>query len=422
MKKMTLFSLVLLVSLFSLFFMSTGALAEEVVIGFTGPLSGPAAQYGRDNVAGLEMAVADLNKAGGIKVAGKKYSFKLVTYDDHVDPTAAVNNARRLVSRDKAKVIFNPVFSTLAPLTAINEQRGSEFLLMAYTSTPALDQIKNKLTIAIPPPFVAYLEAYMEYAWEKGWRKGAMVVTLGAYGDEWRQAFKKSWIEKGGEILADQPANYYTETDFSSHLAAALATKPDFLLIGGPSDPTALVIEQARNLGFQGGFILVDQAKMNYIADVAFKGDLSKMNNLVGVARTLDIGPKHIMQPFIERYSKEYSGRVATSENVLNYSAMRMLAAAMEKAGTVSDLPSIKAALPTILPMDPKVNLVAYMGMLETRFLVPGTVQSIENDQYQTSIQNVWWPKNKEEFEEVVKQIPEREVISKYLPLEGYSK
>ncbi|MFW6334887.1 MAG: ABC transporter substrate-binding protein, partial [Desulfosalsimonas sp.] len=45
---------------------STGAWAKEVVIGFTGPLSGPAAQYGRDNVAGLEMAIQDINDAGGI--------------------------------------------------------------------------------------------------------------------------------------------------------------------------------------------------------------------------------------------------------------------------------------------------------------------------------------------------------------------
>ena len=36
-----------------------------------------------------------------------------------------------------------------------------------------------------------------------------MMVTLGAYGDEWREAFKHYWVnEKGGEIIADKPANY----------------------------------------------------------------------------------------------------------------------------------------------------------------------------------------------------------------------
>ncbi|MFW5937155.1 MAG: ABC transporter substrate-binding protein, partial [Desulfosalsimonas sp.] len=247
------------------------------------------------------------------------------------------------------------------------------------------------------------------------------VVTLGAYGDEWREIFEEFWKEKGGEITADKPANYYTETDFSSQLTSALATDPDFLLIGGPSDPTALVIEQARNMGFDGGFILVDQAKMDYIANVAFGGDLSQMHNLIGVARTLDIGPTRVMKPFHERYVKEYGGE-DTSENVLNYASMRMLAAAMEKAGTVEDPEAIKAAFSEILPMAPEKNLVAYMGIRGTRLLVPGTVQVIENEEYQKPVQNIWWPENEGRYKKVLEQIPEREVISKYLPLEDYTK
>lgn len=396
--------------------------AKEVVIGFTGPLSGPAAQYGRDNVAGLKMAIEDINAAGGIKIKNETYTFTLKTYDDHIDPTAAVNNARRLRSRDGAMVIFNPVFNTLAPMMQVNQQRGSEFLLMAYTSTPAIDQIDNDLTISIPPPFDAYVYSFTKLAWDRGWRKGAMVVTLGAYGDEWREAFKAHWTEKGGQISADNPANYYTDTDFSSQISAAMATKPEFMLIGGPSDTTALVIEQARNLGFKGGFILVDQAKMNYIADVGFNSDLSKMNNVIGVARTLDLAPKTIMRPFVDRYKKEYKVP-ATSENVLNYSAMRMLAAAMVKAGTVEDPKSIKAAFSKILPMDPKENLVHYAGIQETRLVVPATIQVIEDGKYGPPILNIWWAKSDDEFKNIVSKIPKREdALFENTPLKDYLK
>ncbi|MFW6011554.1 MAG: ABC transporter substrate-binding protein [Desulfosalsimonas sp.] len=392
---------------------------KEVVIGFTGPTSGPSAQYGKDNIAGLEMAIEDINEAGGIEVGGETYKLTLQTYDDHIDPTAAVNNARRLRARDGARVIFNPVFNTLAPLMEINEQPGSEFLLMAYTSTPAIDFIDNDLTISIPPPFEAYAWAYADIAWEKGWRRCAMVVTLGAYGDEWRETFAEHWKERGGEVVADKPANYYTETDFSAQLSAALAKNPDFLLIGGPSDTTALVIEQARNMGFEGGLVMADQAKLDYIVEEAFDGDISKMNNVVGVARTLDIAPRDVMEPFHERYVEEY-GKEDTSENVLNYSAMQMVAAAMEEAGTVDDPKAIKAAFKEILPMDYEKMLVAYLGILDTRMLVPGTVQVIENDEYQTSIQNIWWAQDEEEFKEIVSRIPERGAKSTYLPLERY--
>lgn len=411
----------LFAGLLALVFFTGGATAGEIVIGFTGPLSGPAAQYGRDNVAGLEMGIEDLNNAGGITVNGEQYTFRLQTLDDHIDPTAAVNNARRLQARSGARVIFNPVFNTIAPMMQINEERGAEFLMMAYTSTPAVDEIDNDLAISIPPPFSAYLYAFSELGWDMGWRKGAMLVTLGAYGDDWRVAFEEHWESLGGEITADRPANYYAETDFSAQLTSILATDPDFILIGGPSDPTALVIEQARGMGFDGGFMLVDQAKMNYIEMEAFDGDRSLLHNTIGVARTLDIGPRDVMEPFHNAYKEQY-GKESTSENVLNYSAMKMLAAAMEHAQSIDDPHAIKAAFNDILPMEPEENLVAYLGIGGTRMLVPGTIQMIQDGEYQTSIQNIWWTDDEEEFERILELIPEREVISTWLPLEGYAR
>lgn len=421
MKKTKLFSLVLTIGLFAWGALCTSALAKEVVIGFTGPLSGPGAGYGRDNLNGLKMAADDINKAGGITVKGQKYTLKVEGLDDMIDPTAAVNNARRLVARSGSHVIFNPVFNTIAPLMQINQQRGSKFLMMAYSSTPKIEQIPNKMTISIPPPFTAYVQAFADIAWKQGWRKGAMVVTLGAYGDEWREAFKHYWTGKGGEILADKPANYYTDTDFSSQLSAALATNPEFLLIGGPSEPTGLVIEQARNLGFKGGFILVDQAKMDYIADVVFKGDVSKINNVIGIAPVLSI-PSPVVDSWVKRYRKEYNVH-ETWEAVLEYSALKMLAQSMEKAGSVDDPIAIKAAVNKVLPQDPNKVPAVYYGMLRQKLLVPGTVTHVENDKYGKILQYVWWAKDKQAYENIAKQLASGpNVEDRWMPVKGYLK
>lgn len=423
MKELKHLFFILMAGLLALGLFSPTAYAKKdtVMIGFTGPLSGPAAQYGRDCVNGLEMGIQDVNAAGGIKVGGKTYELALKTYDDHIDPTAAVNNARRLRSRDGARFVFNPVFNTLAPIMQVNQQKGSEFLLMAYTSAPELDDMKNPNTIGVPPPFSVYIGSYVQYALDKGYKKCAMVVTLGAYGDGWRKSFKEAWIAKGGEIVADQPANYYTETDFSAQLSAALAKKPEFMLIGGPSATTGLVIEQARNLGFKGEFVMVDQAKLNYIAEVSFNNDLSKMNGVTGVARPLDIAPKAVIEPFLARCQKDY-GRSATSENILNYAAVRMMAAAMEAAGTVEDIQAIKAAFPKVLPMDPKINLVPYVNLCDSRMIIPGTIQKIENSQYTRPTTNIWWTKSDADFKKAIAQIPDLGAEIVNVPLEGYAK
>jgi branched-chain amino acid transport system substrate-binding protein len=411
------FSLTMVVGLLTLGLVCSGAMAAEVVIGLTAPLSGPGAGYGSDCANGLKLAVDDINKAGGITVKGKKYTLKLEALDDQIDPTAAVNNARRLRTRSGARIIFNPVFNTIAPLMQINQQRGSEFLMMAYSSTPAIEQIENDLTISVPPPFTAYVQAFAEIAWEKGWRKGAMVVTLGAYGDEWRAAFKKHWVEKGGQMLADQPANYYTETDFSAPLSAALANQPDFLLIGGPSEPTGLVIEQAKNLGFKGGFLLVDQAKMDYIAEVVFKGDLAKMDNVIGVARVLDI-PSPLIESFDKR-SRETFGRITTWEVLLHYSVLRLMASAMEAAGSVDDPAAIKAAVPKVLPQSMDDVPTPYLGTLGRKVLLAPTVSIIENGAYRPPVQYVFWAKDEAAFAKAREIMPEG-VETRWLPLEGY--
>lgn len=53
-----------------------------------------------------------------------------------------------------------------------------------------------------------------------------------------------------------QPLSYNKSADFYAGVSKVLASKPDTILVGGPSEPTVLVIKQARELGYQGGFMI----------------------------------------------------------------------------------------------------------------------------------------------------------------------
>lgn len=375
--------------------------ASEIVIGYTGPLSGPAAEYGQDCLFGLEMAIKELNAAGGVDVKGTKYTFKLEKFDDRADPTQAVNNARRIRAA-KGIAVFNGVFTTLAAMAKINEEPGNEFLLMAYTSTPKVVQLGNKLLIGTTaPPFPAYIQVFVELAMkEEGWKKAAMLCTLGAYGEEWRHAFANYWKKKGGTITIDKPANYYTETDFSAPLTAVLATKPDTILIGGPSSTTALVIEQARNMGFKGGFILIDQAKMDYIAGI-LKG-YQLFGNTIGVA-----GATEMWTPILDSWVKNYRAaykRQPTSESLRNYGAMISLARAITTAGTATDVKAMRAAFPKIFPiLGDRVPTELYGIQHHGRMLMAGAVQRVINGKLQPPVQYYHWIQSDKEWKEIQK-------------------
>ncbi len=74
--------------------------------------------------------------------------------------------------------------------------------------------------------------------------------------------------------------SYNRATDFYSGVSAAmLAESRTCMFIGGASEPTALVAKQARELGFKGGFIIIDQAKID---------EMAKVIGGLGAARRLD--------------------------------------------------------------------------------------------------------------------------------------
>lgn len=376
------------------------ARAQEIVIGFSGPLSGPAAEYGQDMFYGIDMAVNEINAAGGITVKGKKYKFKLEKLDDRNDPTAAVNNARRF-KNNGAIAVYNGVYTTLAAMAKINEEKGNEFLLMAYTSTPKVTQLGNKLLVGTTAPnFMVYVQQFIELAQKEGWKKVAMVVTTGGYGEEWRVAFRNVWEKSGGIITTDKPANYYTETDFSAPLTAALATKPDALLIGGPSATTALVIEQARSMGFTGGFICIDQAKLDYMGNLLRGYKL--MHNTIGVA-----APPTVPVPVTAAFSKKFQAtykRIVTSECYRNFGATIALSKAIEAAGTTTDVRAIRASFAKALPILGDRIPTEIFGIHDNgRLLINGSVQTVKNGQLGPPDQYFWWIKSDKEWENIKK-------------------
>ncbi|MHB1691563.1 MAG: ABC transporter substrate-binding protein [Thiomonas sp.] len=321
------------------------AQAQEVVnIGYTGPLSGGAAQYGKNVLSGIEMGVNEVNAAGGVTVKGKKYTFKVVALDDQYNPAQAAINGRRLVEQDKTPVIFCPHSGGIFALQTFNTQ--ANFLLMAYSSVPRITETGNKLTIRIPPSFASYVPAYVRNEMRLFGKNVGLAPSDTDYAKAWVKVFREGWEKDGGKVVADNPMSYNKSADFYAGVSRVLATKPDVLFVGGPSEPTALVIKQARDLGFKGGFAVMDQAKFDEMAKVL--GGYAPMNGSIGVLPLVS-DTRPAMQAFVASYARSHGGKEPTSEMALNYTMVHALAAALKMAGSVSDPAEIRAQLPAAL-------------------------------------------------------------------------
>ena len=84
---------------------------ETLKIGGVGPLSGGGTAWGLAAQRGMEIAIEEINAAGGVKAEGKTHKLQLVMYDDQYTGAGGKAAAERLVNQDKVKFIIGPVGS-----------------------------------------------------------------------------------------------------------------------------------------------------------------------------------------------------------------------------------------------------------------------------------------------------------------------
>ncbi|WP_175614835.1 ABC transporter substrate-binding protein [Piscibacillus halophilus] len=348
---------------------------QEVSIGYSGPLSGPAAYYGEATFTGLELAVEEINEAGGFDVDGQNYTIDLVSLDDQYLPNEAASNAQRLVEENDVSVVYTPHSGGIMAQQVLNEQE--EFMIMAYSSEPAITEQGNSLTVAIPPRYDGYIAPFTEYAMENHGNKIALLPTSSQYGKDWNERLEPYWQEQGGEVVFNSSIDFNKDTDFFTILTNALENDPDVIFIGGPSQPTAKVAQQARELGFEGGFIIMDQAKLDEMKDVT--GTYETFEGSVGV-NPLQYSDYPGTAEFLEKYQEEFD-KVPGSEAGFHYISAYILVEAMKAAGTVDDAHAIREHMQQgieALPEDKKVYDIP--GILdEGNFDVIQSMAVVEN-------------------------------------------
>jgi branched-chain amino acid transport system substrate-binding protein len=322
---------------------SGGADGVEIVpIGYIGPLSGGAAYYGRNVQRGIQMAADEIAESGGFEVDGRRVRFEIVSADDRYLPYETATAARRLLQQRRPSIIFVPHAGGIRAVQEMN-LNDPKFLLAAYSSEPSILEAGNPLTVMLPPRFDGYQQPFVKVMRERFGPRLALVPTTTAYGRAWTEQVTAEWRRQGGTVGGDHGLDYNTNTDFTGAVSRALADRPDVLFVGGPSQPTALVIRAAREQGFRGGFLVMDQAKFEEMVAIV---PLEALEGSIGVYPQADY-PTEGAPYFTERYYARFGSdfQVPTSEVAITYQAVHLFAQAMHLAGTTTDPEAIRAAV-----------------------------------------------------------------------------
>jgi branched-chain amino acid transport system substrate-binding protein len=312
-------------------FMSGGALAGQTIkIGFPIPLTGEIPKVGESTKFAAELFREEINARGGLAVGGKKYPLEFIFEDNEAKPETAVNVTLKLIDRDNVLALIGPQSSRQAvPAGAVADDNETPMISPWSTNPETTRDRPWVFRAAFLDPFQAPVAA--DFAAKQFMAKKAAVLfeISNDYSKGLADNFKEAWEERQGKgtVVAFE-SHGPKDQDFSAQLTKMIAAKPDFIFLPENYSFAALIVPQARDLGYKGQFMGSDawgSAELMKLCGAPCKGQYFSTHYAAAGAQG---GTKE----FIDKYKKKY-GYVPDDVAALTWDAVALVAGAVQKAG-----------------------------------------------------------------------------------------
>jgi branched-chain amino acid transport system substrate-binding protein len=224
-----------------------GVTSETILLGGTGPLSGPEVAYA-GTLIGAKAYFDHVNANGGVH--GRRIEYRYL--DDGYDPSRTVQAVRRLVQQDRVFAIFNIVGTeqNLAVRSFLNAQRIPHLFGGTGVRTLGRDFRRYRWSMGYLPSFFAEGRLYGRHL--VGTRRNAKVAVLyeaSAYGRELLSGLKAG-IGRKARIVAQQTYEVI-DTDLSSQIAQLRRSGADVLMMFALPKQTIGGFVAANRLGWR---------------------------------------------------------------------------------------------------------------------------------------------------------------------------
>ena len=314
---------------------------NEIRIGINYELSGGVATYGQSSVEGIEMAIEEINNAGGIN--GKK--IVPIKYDSKSETAEATTLANKLITQDKVVAILGPAtsgsFKAEIPVANANKIPVASGSATADDVTVTSDGKVQEYAfrVCFNDSFQGTVMA--NFAADNLSAKKAVIImdSSSDYGKGLAKNFKDNFVKAGGSIVAEE-AYVAGDTDFNAILTKIKGLDFDVIYIPGYYNEAGLIIKQARAQGITApvlgadGFdspVLLELAGAEALNDIYFTNHYSSLDKDPAVVK--------FIEDFKAKYNKE-----PDAFNALGYDLAKFVCDAIARAEKL-DGESIKKAL-----------------------------------------------------------------------------
>jgi branched-chain amino acid transport system substrate-binding protein len=320
--------------------------ADKVVrVGNIIPLSGPSASVGQQGRNAREMALEEINAAGGIKSLGGA-KLELLYADSESKPEKGVAEAERFINTEKVHVLTGCWNSAVTyPTSAVAERYGIPFVVPVSVADKITDQgFKNVFRIAAKDSWwtrdqFSFLKD-MEKEFGVKVKKVAFVYENGDWGKGMAAGWNKLAKEHGYEVVLDEPYPS-TATDLSPVVQKIRRARPDVLYLTSNAADAILLTNTMAEYKVKPKAIICSGGGH---ADPSFLKAVGKSAQYMFdiVEWETDVN-KPGAKEANEKYKAKY-GTNLTGEAVDAYLAMYVLKDALERAASL-DPAKIREAL-----------------------------------------------------------------------------
>ncbi|HEU4432875.1 MAG TPA: ABC transporter substrate-binding protein [Pyrinomonadaceae bacterium] len=296
----------------------------EIVVGYYGDLTGRTASFGQSTKNGVELAVDEINKAGG--VMGRKV--RVIVEDDQGEPNKAATVVSKLVNQDKVHAVLGEVASSNSLAAAPKAQEARVPMISPSSTNPNVTQVGDYIfRVCFIDPFQGDVMAKFASKNLKATKAAILYDFNSDYSRGLREFFTRSFKALGGQIVEEKS---YTQgdRDFSGQLTAIRSANPDVIYVPGYYGEVGVIANQTKQLGIKAPLLGGDgwdSPQLWQLGGAALNGDYISNHYSVD-------DPLPAVQKFVADYKQRFQ-MLPDALAALGYDSMKVLADAIKRAG-----------------------------------------------------------------------------------------
>jgi branched-chain amino acid transport system substrate-binding protein len=317
----------------------------KIKLGIVAPMTGANSRYGAYAMHGAELAVKEINSAGGIN--GRQ--LQIDSGDSQCAPVEGVSATQRLINEDRVKFIIGDICSSVTLAMEPVVEDAKVLLLNAASSNPDITYKAGvggfKWTYRNYPTDETRAAMVVKYAAEQHKLHKFAVLTVDSDYGRGAVAFSKKYLPEYSSSIVSEDYFKEGEVDFHSVLSKIKASGAQAILMYSPTDTSAIVGQQMIEIGLAGKLPLVGAGDFSVPSNI--EAAPAAMEGAIEATAWLPSYEGAENQAFVKRYEASYGGEEPNTHAYQFWETTHLLAQAMINVKS-TDGDAVRAALSAI--------------------------------------------------------------------------